>query len=181
MNAIKFLAIASLAILGCGAPSEPEPTGVGGSTSSAASSSTADATSTGAGGAVVSPCPAGDPCSDGDKAGTCSENGECCTGCLENGRCNTGYEQDACGGTGVACRSCFETQGCNPSSRHCETTCSRDVGEDPKCEEPRGSCVGGFCQCNGCVAYDKPSGTLVCVEVCPTGAVCHNGTCAFGL
>jgi hypothetical protein len=199
MNAIKFLAIASLFALGC-APAETEPTGMGGSTSATGSAS-GDAASTGTG---------------GDGGGCSSEQKECggeCVGVDErhNGHywdCDdshaNGCEVDAfedvnnCGACGVKCDIVIDNSvtackvgycefvECLPGYVDCDGTivsgCEAHPIDDAKnCGSCGHACPGAphappTCAASECVAMACEGGWYDCDGIASDGCE-HNGAC----
>jgi hypothetical protein len=104
-------------------------------------------------------CAAGQAC----QGGTCTCNGERCTGCCDGTTCRAGGSDAQCGAGGVACRACADGQIC------CDGAC-RDLSTDARhcgtcgnaCGQTGNACVGGSCTCFGRAAC--PPGWRCCPD-----------------
>jgi hypothetical protein len=141
-------------------------------------------------------CAAGEVCSNGNCAATCSGGATEC-----NGTCtNTGFDPNNCGSCGKTCAAgevCSAGQcanACLGGTTNCSSKCV-DTTIDPlncgSCGKacamgevcPAGQCAtvcsGGATKCGtSCVDTDNdPANCGMCGKACPTGQVCTGGQC----
>ncbi len=90
----------------------------------------------------------GAPCS----GGVCTDQGDCCLGCLEGGTCYAN-NNDHCGSGGGMCQRCGECEECVTGS--CQPKANGDTCDDgDACTEPD-TCSGGQCGGTAVVCNDN--------------------------